>query len=87
MRLTHDKRTREFTVAIEDEGIGQSPESMHKTLLSLGTTTKADKWYLIGVFGQGGSSAYAISKYSWLCWTSSTGSITRRKCRCRLDCY
>lgn len=66
VRLTHDKRTREFTVAIEDEGIGQSPESMHKTLLSLGTTTKADKWYLIGVFGQGGSSAYAISKYSWV---------------------
>lgn len=66
VRLSHDKLTKEFTVSIEDEGIGQSPESMHRTLLSLGSTTKADKWYLIGVFGQGGSSAYAVSKYSWV---------------------
>lgn len=66
VRLVWDKATREFTVAIEDDGIGQSPEMMHKTLLSLGSTTKADKPYLIGVFGQGGSSAYAVSKYSWV---------------------
>jgi len=65
-RLSFDRTTREFTVSIEDEGIGQTPESMHRTLLSLGSTTKADKWYLIGVFGQGGSSAYAVSKYSWV---------------------
>jgi hypothetical protein len=66
VRLNFDKTAREFTVAIEDEGIGQSPESIHRTLLSLGSTTKADKWYLIGVFGQGGSSAYAVSEYSWV---------------------
>ncbi len=66
VRLLFDKASREFTVAIEDEGIGQTPGSIHKTLLSLGSTTKADKWYLIGVFGQGGSSAYAVSKYSWV---------------------
>jgi hypothetical protein len=53
-------------VAVEDDGIGQTPAWIHKTLLSLGSTTKADKWYLIGVFGQGGSSAYAVSKYSWV---------------------
>jgi hypothetical protein len=34
--------------------------------MSLGSTTKADKPYLIGVFGQGGSSAYAVSRVSWL---------------------
>jgi hypothetical protein len=66
VRLVFDKATREFTVAIEDDGIGQTPVSIHRTLLSLGSTTKADKWYLIGVFGQGGSSAYAVSKYSWV---------------------
>lgn len=66
VRLTFDKAARQFTVAIEDEGIGQAPASIHKTLLSLGSTTKADKWYLIGVFGQGGSSAYAVSDYSWV---------------------
>lgn len=59
-------KEREFTVSIDDEGIGQTPGWIHRTLLSLGSTTKADKWYLIGVFGQGGSSAYAVSKYSWL---------------------
>jgi hypothetical protein len=66
VRLIFDKSTREFTVAIEDDGIGQSPAWVHRTILSLGTTTKADKPYLIGVFGQGGSSAYAVSKYSWV---------------------
>jgi hypothetical protein len=66
VRLLFDKKSKEFTVAIEDDGIGQAPASIHRTLLSLGSTTKADKWYLIGVFGQGGSSAYAVSKYSWV---------------------
>jgi len=66
VRLVFDKASREFTVAIEDDGIGQAPARIHRTLLSLGSTNKADKWYLIGVFGQGGSSAYAVSDYSWL---------------------
>jgi hypothetical protein len=66
IRLVYDKTAREFSVAIEDDGIGQAPAWIHRTLLSLGSTTKADKWYLIGVFGQGGSSAYAVSKYSWV---------------------
>jgi hypothetical protein len=66
VRLLWDKAARQFTVAIEDDGIGQPPAMIHRTLLSLGSTTKADKPYLIGVFGQGGSSAYAVSKYSWV---------------------
>lgn len=66
VRLVYEKASREFTVSIEDDGIGQTPASIHRTLLSLGSTTKADKLYLIGVFGQGGSSAYAVSKYSWV---------------------
>jgi hypothetical protein len=67
VRLFFDKASREFTVSVEDDGIGQSPSMLHRTLLSLGSTTKADKWYLIGVFGQGGSSTYAVSKsYSWV---------------------
>ncbi|MGD0653842.1 MAG: hypothetical protein ABSA16_05820 [Thermoguttaceae bacterium] len=67
VHLLFDKPSREFTVQVEDDGIGQSPSMIHKTLLSLGSTTKADKWYLIGIFGQGGSSTYAVSKkYSWV---------------------
>ena len=66
VRVVFDKSSREFAVSIEDDGIGQPPALIHRTLLSLGSTTKADKWYLIGVFGQGGSSAYALSNYSWV---------------------
>lgn len=64
LRLEFDKKLREFTVEIRDRGIGQAPERIHDTLLSLGRTDKADKPYLIGVFGQGGSSTYAASQYS-----------------------
>jgi hypothetical protein len=66
IRLIYDRSAKEFTVAIEDDGVGQPPAAIHRTLLSLGSTTKADKPYLIGVFGQGGSSAYSACKYSWV---------------------
>ena len=59
-----DKKLREFVVVIRDHGIGQTHGRIHKTLLSLGSSDKGDKPYLIGVFGQGGSSAYAASQYS-----------------------
>jgi hypothetical protein len=62
--LDHNKKTKEFALTIRDHGMGQVPENMHRTLLSLGRTDKADKPYLIGVFGQGGSSAFSIAKYS-----------------------
>lgn len=62
--LNFEKKAKEFAVTVRDHGMGQAPENMHKTLLSLGRTEKADKPYLIGVFGQGGSSAFSIAKYS-----------------------
>jgi hypothetical protein len=65
VRATFEKTDREFAVFIEDDGIGQAPERMHETLLSLGSSDKGDKPYLIGLFGQGGSSTYAASEYSW----------------------
>jgi hypothetical protein len=65
VRAIFEKVAREFAVFIEDEGIGQTPARMHETLLSLGSSDKGDKPYLIGLFGQGGSSAYAASKVSW----------------------
>ncbi|MCE5185822.1 MAG: hypothetical protein LLF76_06820 [Planctomycetaceae bacterium] len=66
VRLIRNKDTADFTISIEDEGIGQSPDKVHATLLSLGSTSKGDKPYLIGVFGQGGSSAYSACEYSWV---------------------
>ncbi len=65
VRVAYDKGQKEFAVFIEDDGIGQAPARMHETLLSLGSSDKGDKPYLIGLFGQGGSSAYAASEYSW----------------------
>lgn len=66
LRLAYDSKLREFSVEVRDEGIGQGPKRIHETLLSLGRTDKADKPYLIGVFGQGGSSTYFSSRYSVL---------------------
>lgn len=62
--LAFEKKSKEFAVTVRDHGMGQAPANIHKTLLSLGRTDKADKPYLIGVFGQGGSSAFSIAKYS-----------------------
>jgi hypothetical protein len=64
LQLQWDKKLREFSMVVRDYGIGQVPLRVHKTLLSLGSSDKGDKPYLIGVFGQGGSSAYAASEYS-----------------------
>ncbi len=66
VRLVRETRPVEYAVVIEDEGLGQEPARLHATLLSLGRSDKPDKPYLIGVFGQGGSSAYAASDFSWM---------------------
>jgi hypothetical protein len=62
--LDFEKKVREFAVTVRDHGMGQAAENIHRTLLSLGRTDKADKPYLIGVFGQGGSSAFSSAKYN-----------------------
>lgn len=66
VRLVRETRPVEYAILIEDDGIGQEPARVHSTLLSLGRSDKPDKPYLIGVFGQGGSSAYAASDFSWI---------------------
>lgn len=66
IRIAYHKKAKEFAVEVVDRGIGQAPIRVHETLLSLGRTDKADKPYLIGAFGQGGSSAYAAATYSLL---------------------
>ena len=66
LKLDFDKKSRDFAVSIRDHGMGQTGARMHRTLLSLGSSDKGDKPYLIGVFGQGGSSTYMASKYSWI---------------------
>jgi hypothetical protein len=63
--LRQEGRGKDYSIIVEDDGIGQSALRMHETLLSLGCSDKPDKPYLIGMFGQGGSSAFAASVYSW----------------------
>ncbi|MBI4382988.1 MAG: hypothetical protein HY579_03005 [Nitrospinae bacterium] len=43
VRIAYDKSQKEFSVFIEDDGIGQAPVRMHETLLSLGSSDKGDK--------------------------------------------
>jgi hypothetical protein len=62
--LDYHAGSSEFAVTVRDLGMGQSPANMASTLLSLTQSDKPDKPYLIGLFGQGGSSAYAASKRS-----------------------
>ncbi len=75
IRLDHDKKSNQFAVTIRDQGMGQVPAMMHETLLSLGQTDKADKPYLIGVFGQGGSSAFSVSEYSFIATRRAPGIL------------
>lgn len=63
--MKQQAKGKDYTVVVEDDGIGQRADRMHETLLSLGDSDKPDKPYLIGMFGQGGSSAFAASHYSW----------------------
>lgn len=69
LKSTKENDKFRFAVFIEDDGVGQSPTHIHDRLLSLGSSDKGDKPYLIGLFGQGGSSAFAVSKHS--SWVAS----------------
>lgn len=52
------------TVDILDNGIGLQKEEFPNTILSLHRRNKIKKWYLMGRFGQGGSTALRFSDYS-----------------------
>jgi hypothetical protein len=64
--MRQEGKGKDYTIIVEDDGIGQRADRMHETLLSLGLSDKPDKPYLIGMFGQGGSSAFSASIYSWM---------------------
>src|SRR5439155_6717773 len=51
-------------VEIADLGIGIAPEDMAGTILSLNEGNKLTKHYLAGLYGQGGSSTFAVSDYT-----------------------
>lgn len=47
---------------VRDRGIGIQPERMPLTILSLNESNKISKHYLVGAYGQGGSSTFAFSR-------------------------
>lgn len=49
------------TVEIRDKGIGLEPEDFSKTILELNGSNKIGKLFLMGAFGQGGSTALAYN--------------------------
>jgi len=51
-------------VVVEDRGTGLLPESMPGTILSLSESNKIKKRYLVGAYGQGGSSTFACSQFT-----------------------
>jgi hypothetical protein len=54
-------------VTIIDRGIGITCDLMSSTILSLSEGNKVQKHYLMGLYGQGGSTAFAFCKYSLIC--------------------
>lgn len=51
-------------VEVWDNGIGLTPAEMPGTILSLNESNKWQKHYLAGIYGQGGSTTLAVSKYT-----------------------
>jgi hypothetical protein len=52
------------SLAILDRGIGQHPDDLPHTILSLGASNKIGKQYLCGAYGQGGSATFAWCPYT-----------------------
>jgi hypothetical protein len=74
-----DDRKESRIVETRDFGIGIAPEAMPHTILSLNESNKWKKHYLAGTYGQGGSSTFAISKYTFIasrCGSHATVGFT-----------
>ncbi len=64
VRVVGSMGRRQSSVMIRDSGIGQHPDDLPTTILGLQESNKADRRYLMGAFGQGGSSTFAYCPYS-----------------------
>ena len=52
------------TVVVRDKGIGIHPDAFKDTVLALNQSNKGQKPYLIGMYGQGGSSTFDKCEYT-----------------------
>ncbi len=62
------------TVEVRDRGIGLSVDEMPRTILSLNESNKVTKHYLAGIYGQGGSSTFAVAKLTLIASRRDDGS-------------
>jgi hypothetical protein len=54
------------TIEIADKGIGVAENEFPNTILSLNRDNKINKWYVMGRYGQGGSTTFRFSEYTLL---------------------
>jgi hypothetical protein len=52
------------TIVVRDRGIGIHPDDFANTIVSLGSSDKGQKLYLVGMYGQGGSSTFDKCEYT-----------------------
>ena len=52
------------TIEVRDRGLGIHPDDFSGTILALGQSDKGQKPYLIGMYGQGGSSTFDKCEYT-----------------------
>lgn len=56
--------TKTTTISVKDIGIGQLGKDFSKTFVGLNSNNKVNKAYLIGTFGQGGSTSFRWCPYT-----------------------
>ena len=64
MTIQDSDKEKTPTVEIRDHGIGFKSEEFCDTILSLNGSNKLSKFYLMGAFGQGGSTAMAFNNFT-----------------------
>lgn len=64
IRLLLGEGKESRTIEVRDLGIGIAPDEMARTILSLNESNKVQKHYLVGTYGQGGSSTFVSSKFT-----------------------
>ena len=59
-----ESRNSKPTIEVRDKGLGIHPSEFANTILALGQSDKGQKPYLVGMYGQGGSSTFDKCEYT-----------------------